>query len=194
MDRPNADEASASRERSPRSPDRIGVSSNVQSVPPQNVAGQVQVRSIVALDPGTQTGWAARLRTGVVISDSTCLAVGRHMGAGTKFLELSKLLSQLETICQGIDLLVLEDVMAHSGTLAAQTYGGFLATIIAWCDNRGISYVSVPVGTIKKFATGHGNASKAMMMEAAKSKGFLIKDHNQADAIALLFWAVAHYK
>lgn len=151
-------------------------------------------RSIVALDLGSQTGWAARLRTGAIISDSESLTIGRHMSAGAKFLELSRLLGQIETRCDGIDLLVLEDVMSHKGTIAAQMYGGFVATIVAWCDNRGISYAGVPVGTIKKFATGHGNASKPMMVEFARSKGIEVKDHNQADALALLFWAVEHYK
>lgn len=162
--------------------------------PPASLARRNQGRSIVALDLGSQTGWAACLRTGAIISDSVSLAIGRHMSTGAKFLGLSRLLDQIETRCDGIDLLVLENVMSHKGTIASQMYGGFVATVTAWCEKRGISCAGVPVGTIKKFATGHGNASKPMMVEFARSKGVDVKDHNQADALALLFWAVEHYK
>jgi len=48
----------------------------------------------------------------------------------------------------------------------------------------------VPVGTIKRFATGKGNANKAAMMEAARKRGFSPTDDNEADAIAILLWAV----
>ncbi|WP_201445660.1 hypothetical protein [Belnapia sp. F-4-1] len=177
-----------------RSPACTDASNDGPSTSSKNIVQRNRVSSIVALDLGNQTGWAVRLRTGAIVSDSKSLVIGHHMGAGAKFLELSRLLAQLETLCGEIDLLVLEKVMSQSGTVAAQVYGGFLATIAAWCDTRGISYVGVPVGTIKKFATGHGNASKAMMMEFARSKGVSVKDHNQADAIALLFWTIEHYK
>ena len=47
------------------------------------------------------------------------------------------------------------------GTDAAHVYGGFLATLTSWCEQRAIAYQGVPVGTIKRFITGKGNADKA---------------------------------
>ena len=45
----------------------------------------------------------------------------------------------------------------------------------------------VPVGTIKKFASGKGNASKQQMIEAVEDRfGCIVADDNEADAIALL--------
>jgi len=65
-----------------------------------------------------------------------------------------------------------------------------MAVLTAWAEMRGVPYQGVPVGTIKKSATGKGNASKAMMIEAARKRGFFPKDDNEADAIAILLWAL----
>ena len=46
------------------------------------------------------------------------------------------------------------------------------------------------VDTKKRAATGKGNASKSMMIDAARAKGFHPKDDNEADAIAILLWAI----
>jgi Holliday junction resolvasome RuvABC endonuclease subunit len=48
----------------------------------------------------------------------------------------------------------------------------------------------VPVGTIKKHATGKGNAPKQAMIDAGRARGFDPADDNEADAIALLMWAI----
>jgi Holliday junction resolvasome RuvABC endonuclease subunit len=53
-----------------------------------------------------------------------------------------------------------------------------------------VPYQGVPVGTIKKHATGKGNANKAAMIAATKAKGFNPADDNEADAIAILLWAI----
>ena len=45
--------------------------------------------------------------------------------------------------------------------------------------------IFTPTSTqIKKFLTGHGAASKEMMVESCKKKGFQPKTHHEADAIA----------
>ena len=54
------------------------------------------------------------------------------------------------------------------GVDAAHAYGGFMAHLTAWCEHHNIPYAGVPVGTIKKHATGKGNASKDLMIGAAK--------------------------
>ena len=64
-----------------------------------------------------------------------------------------------------------EEVRAHKGTAAAHTYGAFLGQLAAWCEQRGIAYQGVPVGTIKKHATGKGNAGKAEMLAAMRAQG-----------------------
>lgn len=49
----------------------------------------------------------------------------------------------------------------------------------------------VLAGTIKRHATGNGNADKAAMIVRARAAGFRPADDNEADSIALLRWVVA---
>ncbi len=56
-------------------------------------------------------------------------------------------------------------------------------------EERAIAYQGVPVGTIKRYATGKGNADKAAMIAAMRARGFAPADDNEADALALLLWA-----
>jgi hypothetical protein len=88
----------------------------------------------------------------------------------------------------GFDGVIYEAVRRHNGTIAGQTYGGFMATLQVWCDAEGLPYEGVPVGTIKKFATGNGNASKLAMVAAMEKRGHKLQDDNEADALALLYW------
>jgi Holliday junction resolvasome RuvABC endonuclease subunit len=80
-----------------------------------------------------------------------------------------------------------EEVAAHKGTAAAHIYGGLVATLQSFCEERNIPYCGVPVGTIKRYATGKGNANKEAMIAAAQVKhGYLGDNDNEADALHLL--------
>ena len=48
----------------------------------------------------------------------------------------------------------------------------------------------MPVGTIKRHVTGRGNADKAAVIAAVRTLGFEPADDNEADALALLDWAL----
>jgi len=65
-----------------------------------------------------------------------------------------------------------------------------MATLTAWAELRGVPYAGVPVGTIKRHAAGKGNANKQAMIAAARARGFAPADDNEADAIAILLWAI----
>jgi hypothetical protein len=68
-------------------------------------------------------------------------------------------------------MVFFEEVRRHMGVDAAHAYGGFMAHLTAWCEQQNIAYEGVPVGTIKRHATGKGNANKSMMIESAKARG-----------------------
>lgn len=87
-----------------------------------------------------------------------------------------------------------EEVRRHAGTDAAHVYGGLLGTLTAWCERRTIPYSGVPVATIKRHATGKGNADKSAMIAAAKARGFNPTDDNEADALAILFYSTEKEK
>ncbi len=98
--------------------------------------------------------------------------------------------TEIKQSCDGIDCLHFEEVRRHFSTDAAHAYGGFLATLTAWCEHHQIPYQGVPVGTIKKHATGKGNASKEDVIAAIRARGHAPVDDNEADALALLHWAI----
>jgi len=146
--------------------------------------------TILALDLGTTTGWALRDSTGYIASCSECFKPRRFEGGGMRFLRFKRWLTEINQACDGIDCLYFEEVRRHAGVDAAHAYGGFLATLTAWCEQHDIPYQGVPVGTIKKHATGKGNASKNEMVASIRARGHKPIDDNEADALALLHWAI----
>ena len=152
--------------------------------------GRPSVSSILTLDLGTQTGWALRDRDGAVTSGSESFKPQRFEGGGMRYLRFKRWLTEIKQSCDGIDAVYFEEVRRHAGVDAAHAYGGFMAHLTAWCEHHQIPYQGVPVGTIKKHATGKGNANKDQMISAARLRGHAPADDNEADAIALLHWAV----
>lgn len=146
--------------------------------------------TILALDLGTHTGWALQHLDGTITSGTEHFKPQRFEGGGMRFLRFKRWLTELKAISSGIDALHFEEVRRHAGVDAAHAYGGFLATLTAWCEHHQIAYQGVPVGTIKKHATGKGNASKAEVMAAMHALGHPVTDDNEADALALLHWAI----
>ena len=149
--------------------------------------------TILALDLGTTTGWALRGSDGHITSGSESFRPQRFEGGGMRFLRFKRWLTEIKQSCDGIDALHFEEVRRHVSTDAAHAYGGFLATLTAWCEHHQIPYQGVSVGTIKKHATGKGNASKDEMVASARARGHAPADDNEADALALLHWAVQHH-
>ena len=147
--------------------------------------------SILALDLGTTTGWALTSRDGFISGGSESFKPQRFEGGGMRYLRFKRWLTEIKQCADGIDLVVYEEVRRHVGVDAAHAYGGFMAHLTAWCEHHQIPYQGVPVGTIKKHATGKGNASKAEMIAASKARGHDPVDDNHADALALLDWAMA---
>ncbi len=142
---------------------------------------------ILALDLGTQTGWALKRTDGVVISGSASFKPGRYEGGGMRFVRFSRWLDEMHLP----HLVYFEEVRRHAGTDAAHVYGGLLAHLTAWCETRKVPYQGVPVGTIKAHATGKGNASKDRVIAAMQTLGYAPVDDNEADALAILHWAIA---
>ena len=67
-----------------------------------------------------------------------------------------------------------------------------LATLTAWCEAGQVPYAGVPVGTIKRHIAGKGNADKAAVIAAVHTLGFSPADDNEADALAVLHWAMTN--
>lgn len=146
--------------------------------------------NILAIDPGTKCGYAATL-DGIRTSGVWDLSVHRYEGDGMRYVRLRKYLREMGKV----DLIVFEEVRRHAGCLAAHIYGGIISHIMEYAEVNQINYVACPVGTLKKFATGKGNAGKDAMIKTCRDRlEVKPKDDNEADALWLLAWAVSQYE
>lgn len=148
---------------------------------------QTKQTKILALDLGSKCGFALGDGRQVIASGTWDLSPTRQRrfeGAGMKWVRLRGYLDVLDL--QGVSLVVIEEVRRHLGVDAAHAYGGCLAVVTQWCEHNSVPYHSFPVGTIKKHATGKGNANKGLMLAAATRKGWSPCDDNEADALWIL--------
>jgi crossover junction endodeoxyribonuclease RuvC len=147
-------------------------------------------RAVLALDLGTTTGWALSLPDHSVTHGFVSFKPQRFEGGGMRYLRFRRWLDEM-LAASGLGAVFFEEVRRHLGVDAAHAYGGFLATLTSWCEHQQIPYQGVPVGSIKRHATGKGNAGKSDMLAAMRSRGYVVADDNETDALAILDWALA---
>jgi len=138
----------------------------------------------LALDLGTTFGYARSGRDdGKLTYGSVKLKTKPTEHKGKRYDQFD---AWLAYVLPDVSIVYYEEVRRHIGTAAAHMYGGYQALLLAKAFQVGIPVVGVNVGTIKKFATGRGNASKDEMIAAAKALGYNPQDDNAADAIHIL--------
>lgn len=121
----------------------------------------------IGIDPGTRCGWAVLADDGARIASGTWdCSVRRGEGAGFRYVRLTRYLGELLE-AHPASRVAYEDVRRHMGTDAAHVYGAIVGEIQRVCEERKLPYCSVPVGVVKKHATGKGNAQKDAMVMAA---------------------------
>lgn len=95
-------------------------------------------------------------------------------------------------ISKGCDLAVIEDLPTHakSAGITGMVHGAVRAALLG----VGIPYVLITPASLKKYATGKGNAGKPDMAVAAfKRAGLEFGDDNQVDAWWLRAMALDYY-
>ena len=150
--------------------------------------------NILALDMATKTGWAA-LCSGRIYIGTRDMKLKRGESPGIRFLHFRALLKELhELMDKKIDLISYEQAH-HRGGAATAVALGLVAEMQAFAADIGIETYPVHTASLKKWATGHGKASKEVMIEEAKQRvGMKIEDDNQADAVLLLLYARQEFK
>ncbi|NBS40862.1 MAG: hypothetical protein EBS73_16740 [Betaproteobacteria bacterium] len=118
--------------------------------------------TILALDLGTTTGWALRLGDASLNHGFVHFKPQRFEGGGMRYLRFKRWLGEIRLVAGEINGVYFEEVRRHLGVDAAHVYGGLLM----------------------------GRASKASVMEAMRIAGHPVTDSNEADALALLHWAI----
>lgn len=138
---------------------------------------------ILGIDPGTACGWCVRHDERRIDSGVWDLSPKRHEGAGMRGVRFRRLLQEILDSARPA-IVAYEEVQRHLGTDAAHVYGGLVLLLQEECEHRAIPYTGIPVATVKKAATGKGNAPKSAMIDAAARRwpNLPLFDDNEADA------------
>jgi len=162
----------------------------------------------LALDLGTRTGWALHSQADdmdnspIFESGTWVLATPKEITTQAKadksrccdvrFQRLQDYITALGFV----DEIVFEDVEFSTYTYQTQLWAGFRTVVSLRYLRQCPKITAVPVGTLKKFATGRGNADKKAMAIALDRALPYFKtrspapDDNEVDAIHLLRYAL----
>ena len=148
--------------------------------------------NILALDMATVTGWAT-LINGRIESGFQDFAKRRGESNGMLFLRFNAWLDGIGKDLNGksmIELIVYERAH-HRGGAATEIGVALMTRAQEYAVKIGAEYMAVHTASLKKFATGRGNASKGCMVAWASGRmKRKITDDNEADAIALLYYGM----
>lgn len=173
----------------------------------------------IALDLGTKTGYAMTcgmvlaagtwtLASPVLIKSEAKLRMDRRLD-----IRIPRLYHALKNShnAKPLDWVFFEDVQFSSTTKQTQLWASLRAAVWMFAHEHNVKIECCPVGTLKKFATGYGGATKDQMRGAAQLKypdllreystSTLDKggttstvrlhlDDNAIDAIHLLAWGI----
>ena len=138
--------------------------------------------NIVGIDPSLTA-------TGIVHANGTTMMT---VSGGVGDLRLVLLWKAVQLAADVADLAVIEDLPVHG--MGAGKTGMAQGVVRLSLMVLPVPYVTVTPATLKKFATGRGNATKAdMRMELWKRAEIDIRDDNQVDAWWLRQLGLAHY-
>lgn len=164
------------------------------------------MKALLALDLGSTTGYAYRAADGNTVFGSWVLATPKQLreakrnhDRGTRACDprVCSLHTHVSDLVDGLGVSVLgwEDVEFASSTAQTQLWASFRTVL--WgllCHRHAIRPVPLPVGTLKKYATGSGNADKEQMAIALKKKFPELEmskyDDNAVDARHLLQYLI----
>lgn len=153
---------------------------------------------ILALDMATSTGWALMDREGNVTSGVQRFDLGRGESVGMRFLRFRRWLNELlrapgsEIPPQrfAVDVIAYERAH-HRGGAATALCVGLSTVVLEEAARLSIETTTIATMTLKKHATGRGNAGKPDMIAAASKRwGRQIETDDEADALCVLAWAL----
>lgn len=155
------------------------------------------MKDVLAIDLGTSTGWCYN-RGNTTFQGSWTLATAREIGEWGRNRLRRRKDPRIERLCKHLDslgsfdMVVFEDVEFGSTVFQAHLWAGLRSSV--WLCAKAAITECVPVGTLKKFATGNGHATKGSMFRALERQhpnlaGGLANNDDAVDAAWLWVWA-----
>lgn len=155
----------------------------------------------LAIDIGTCCGWATncggKVEVGTLIlaTPKEIKEWGKNRLTRRNDPRILRLKKFVASFCDKVDCIVIEDVEFSSSRMQTQLWSSLRAAVWLACEECGIYYDAVNVKTLKKWATGNGNADKTRMVFAANTQRPDLKfDEDSADAFHVLQWAITHIR
>lgn len=151
---------------------------------------------ILAIDIGTHCGYAYNRGDSATTAGTLHLATKDEVTAWGKERITRRKDPRVERLCDFLtnlgtfDVIIFEDVEFMKYRLQTQLWSSLRAAI--WLCGTARVFECLPVGTLKKFATGSGKASKELMAKFLAGDAKL--DDNAVDAIWLWRWAELNLK
>lgn len=139
---------------------------------------------ILSLDLATNTGWAS-YDNGSINIGSANFSLKRGESPGMRFLRCRSWLREMKTLMGNIDLIVYEQPHQRGGH-PTQVAMGLVAEVLSFSARANIETTTYHATSLKKWATGKGNAKKEAMIKEAESRGYKVANDDEADAVLML--------
>lgn len=140
---------------------------------------------ILAIDPGSRCGWALydTVTKEFLVSGVWDLTPPRGCSPGVRYLKLRSRLVEVLDAFPGIGVVAVE-AAHHRGGAATEYAVGVVTHCQAWAAEHGVEVLQIRSTTVKRVATGRGNASKDEMIDAAEAmwKGVKFHSDDEVDA------------
>jgi len=147
---------------------------------------------ILGIDPATHTGWCLMKNGRVYESGMQDFSKRKGESNGATYLRFRKWLKSILSNYP-IKIVIYEYTFSRSQA-ASEILTNLRGRIQEECADLSVEFASVPATTLKKWATGKGNADKDQMM--ARAVAYLGRppiDDNEADACLIAAYGVEEY-
>lgn len=134
--------------------------------------------------------------TGVALADGTTKTWSPKLKGAAR---LKWFRQQVDDILQNqehgpVDVVVLEDYAYHGKFAHSHELGELGGVVRLVLHDHGVAWTAIIPSSLKKYATGKGNAKKPEMLASAiRRLGYEGHDDNEADALWLRAMALDHY-
>jgi len=154
--------------------------------------------NILGIDIGTKTGYCYNrgdqltLGTWTLATDFEITRWGKTRQRRTEDPRIDRLCKRVDALGH-FDVVIFEDVEFASSTFQVQLWSSLRASV--WLCSKKTAIQCIPVGTLKKFATGDGQADKKKMERFFREEPSMLLwqegliDDNAIDAYFLHKWA-----
>jgi Holliday junction resolvasome RuvABC endonuclease subunit len=143
--------------------------------------------NILALDQASKCGVAYQLVGEKAKVELWDLSIKNKESQGMKWLRFE---AKLINFIKKNDIKIIAYELPAGRNINPIIHSSKLICIVEKaCADLGLEYIEMATGSIKKFATGNGNAKKDLMIEFAKKLwGYEGEDDNEADALHILHY------